>query len=172
MLSSFTHLLQKLTIKLTLEHHLTQVLSDPIQCCLFIQTTEPRHSPNRIYMFIYQIMMCKSYIASAQMTPHWERRHICWRKEPPHRDTTTAWNSRPTRPVWGLIKVNVKSHAAMDGMSDCLGHSLGGPDGWQSEHVPAVHPCSSEGKPGRGLHQQEYSQIIEVCDYFSPFSTC
>lgn len=60
----------------------------------------------------------------------------------------------------------------MDGMSDCLGHSLGGPDGWQSEHVPAVHPCSSEGKPGRGLHQQEYSQIIEVCDYFSPFSTC
>lgn len=66
----------------------------------------------------------------------------------------------------------LESHTAVEGMSDCPRHSLGGPDGWQPECVPAVHPCTNEGKLCHGLHQPEYSQLIKVCDYSSPFSTC
>lgn len=70
MLSSLSHFSWKLSIKLTLEYHLTQLLSDPTGYCLFTQATQPLpvSNPDTLlpgYIFTYQTMTCHSYVVKS-----------------------------------------------------------------------------------------------------------
>lgn len=116
---------------------------------LNLSLQHPRALPASIHLHI------SDYDAqSAQMTPHWERRQICWRKEAPHRHTLTVWKTtKPTRSAWSLTKINAKCctwDAAIPHSS--WRHTLGGPDWWQLGCVSAGYPSSSESKPCHQLH--------------------
>lgn len=110
MLSSLSHFLWKLSIKLTLDYHLTQLLSDPTGYCLFTQATQPLpvSNPDTLlpgYIFIYQTMTCHSYVVKSTNDTTLGEEAVL----PEERTTSAAWKSRPMRPAWGLTKRNVKS---------------------------------------------------------------
>lgn len=102
MLSSFSQFSGKLSIKLTLEYHIIRLWPNSDNWAFTCE--HPRAPPARLHLHL------SDYDGQrAQMTPHWDRRQICWRKEPPPRQTLAVWKaSKPTSPAWSLTKINAK----------------------------------------------------------------
>lgn len=103
-----------------------------------------------------------------------KERKIYWNEEPLHRETLPGLETCPTRIVWGLTKINVKS-CTWDGIipnsstglwvirwGAALLRSTRGKSsfGQQAEHESATRPGGQDQQPPR-LYEKDHSQQIK-----------